>query len=610
MVMKLFNELIIKMKKTALISVRISWKTFKVLSLLIVAIFAILTSCEKQLEPVNDITVSQGTYFGVVHLNWTPVADAHHYHIHRMGPDGQWLDAGSINDPPFDDYGFNLPDNKLAPGVRYQYRISSESNDIKNSDYSPVSGEGWSYEIKPIEIQAQKNDNGSVTISWTDPNAEQLQKYNLYQCSYKLVRGYEGQGERYDSKLTDITISSADETDKFTYTRSNPYDNENYFVEATYSYTYKNYDSGTMEESCKYTTERVTATSSGDGTEITYNTTSLNDIPRANSGCGWLELKNINNTIYASIITNPSVGKPVVYKLNGTSWSNISNAYPEGLQKNFERISIAGDGSNVWVAGISDSAYVYSLNNSVWSGNLASNNLGLADKPEELMVEYFNNKLYALCDHDNKLELYSYSQNSTWNSVSVIENNDGIMNLGFKVFNSKLYVCYTTMISDQNSTLKIKHFDGSSWQTDFDKAYDYISDIDVYVDNSDKIYFSSGTLDMNQYAGNVYKVTSTSSADEMVGSDNQWLSLPDKIASDDYGNPVVIYSKYISETQGFEQHLAVYDSGEWKKIAGDYSGSVRPADIELNGELYFVYGDGHDLINYYPATFKALSLKH
>lgn len=601
------------MKKTTLTSVWFSMKTFKMLPVFIIAIFAILTSCEdEQLESVNNITVSQGTYFGVVHLNWTPVVDAQRYNIQRMGPDAQWLDAGTVNEPPFDDYGFNLPDNKLVPGVRYQYRMTSGADDIDDSDFSPVSSEGWSYELKPIEIQAQKNDNGNVTITWTDPNAEQLQKYNLNNITYKLVRGFEGQGDMYDLQLAEVSISGANEQDKLTYTESDPSTGytENYFVEATYTYTYKNMDWGTTNDFCRSATDRVTATSSGGGTEITYNTTFLNDIPRANSGCGWLELKNINNSIYASIITNPSVGKPVVYKLSGTAWTNISSAYPEGLQKNYEKISIAGDGANIWVAGISDSAYIYSLNNSAWSGNLASKNMGLANKPDQLMAEYFNNKLYALCDHDNSLELYSYSQNSAWHSESIVENSDAITNIGFKVFNSKLYVYYLITNSASNATLKIKHFDGSVWQTDFEKAYDYFMNIDVYVDNSGVIYFTSGSQDMNQYAGNVYKVTSSSSADEMIGSDNQWLTIPGKIASDDNGNPVVVYSKYISETEGLEQHLAVYDSGEWKKIAGDYSSSVAPADIELNGALYFVYGDGNDLLNYYPATFKAISLTH
>ena len=134
--------------------------------------------------------------------------------------------------------------------------------------------------------------------------------------------------------------------------------------------------------------------------------------------------------------------------------------------------------------------------------------------------------------------------------------------------------------------------------------------IDTYVDKSGEIYFSTESQAHSQYAGNVYKVIGASSAAEKMSNNNKLLSCLCKIASDDNSNPVVIYSKYISETEGYEEHFEGYDSGEWEEIAGDYSSSAAPADIELNGELYFVYGDGNDLLNYYPTTFKALSLKH
>ena len=277
------------------------------------------------------------------------------------------------------------------------------------------------------------------------------------------------------------------------------------------------------------------------------------------------------------------------------------------LKNNFENVSICGNGSKIYVGGVSDSAYVYSYE-SDWSENLAKPNLGLPDKPDAFQIEYCQNKLYALCEHDNKLEAFVYNQNA-WNSVGVLEPSFYATDIGFKVFNNKLYVYYSSINTSTNSTLVIKHFDGSNWQTDFKKAYDYIKNIDVSINSSGEIYFSSDSQDWDSWRGEVFKVTSTSLADELIPTSNDWLTFPSAIDFDNNGNPIVLYWKFISVNDPMQIHLAVLENNEWKDVAGNFSDHVSPADIESNNGLYLVYGDGTNLTNNsYPLQLKSVKL--
>lgn len=582
----------------------------KTINVLLVLLIIFITSCEEELNTVNEINVSQGTYVGVVHVNWEPVPEAAYYNIERKGPDGEWIGAGTVTNPPFDDYGYGLPDNKLVEGVKYRYRISSGSGDIEDSPYSEPSEEGWIYELQAIEMQAIRNNEGSIIVSWIDTNQNQLNKTNLLSCRYIIKRRYDGETEFTDLHTTDYISTPQN----MSYTDANVANDKKafYTIEGWYNYEYKNLDHGNF--SGHWIKDYSEVQESGGTVQVNYTITQLGDIQRANDGYGFVRLKNINGEMFAATIPKPVYGPPIIFKLNGTTWQNLSNNYPDGLQKNFEKVSICGDGTNVWVGGIADSAYVYAFNSS-WSGNLAAKNFGLVDNlglpkiPDNLCLEYFESNLYALIAHDDKLEVFSYAQNSSWNSEGIIENSSGIFDLGFKVFNGKLYTYYHVFNSENNSTLKIKHLEGSSWQTDFDVAYDNIMNVSVSVDNSGVIYFTSDSQEPATWKGNVFKVTSTSTAQELVSSSNTWLTYPQDIDYDDNGNPMVLYYKIISQTNA-EFRLAVYENNEWKDVAGDFSNHIGPSDIESNNGLYFVYGDGNDLVNSYPTILKAIKLNH
>jgi hypothetical protein len=564
---------------------------------------------EKTLDTVSNISVSQGTYMGVVHITWDGVSDASYYNIERQGPDGNWIAAGTVSGSPFDDFGLGLPDNKLQAGVKYNYRITSASSDLDDSGYADAPGQGWMYEIKPIQLTVTRDNSGNNTLNWSDPNQD-LINYNLVGFSYKIKRKYENETEFTDIFTTDKIATAKD----MTYVDNTVANDKKatYSIEGMYDYGYKNMDYGDFVG--YWSNQFAAVEETGGSLQANYNTTFLNSFPAAIDGYSAVWLKNINSEMYAAVIPKPVFGAPVVYKLNGTSWQNISTSYPDGLQKNYEKISFCGDGTTVWAGGVSksginDSAYLYSYNGS-WSNNLVSKNLGLNDIPDNLLVEYANSTLYALCYHDQKLELFTNDQGSQWTSSGSVEDNVSVLDLGFRKFNNKLYVYYLSYNTSQNSTLNIKHLEGSTWQTDFSKAYDYMMNISVNIDGSGNIYFTSQSEDINIWQGNVFKVTSSSTADELVSSPEDWQTLPSDIAFDNLGKPVVLFLKIVSLTDPYEMHLAVYDNNAWKEISGDFTNLIMPADLESDNDLYFVYGDNSDITTTgsYPISLNAVIL--
>ncbi len=584
-------------------SFRFLIKTIAAINVLTISL--LFSSCEeKDLMPIADIGVSQGTYIQIIHLSWDPVEGAQYYNIERQGPDGEWRAAGTVTTSPFDDYGFNLPQNKLVEGVEYNYRIVSASSDLDDSEPAYAQREGWTHIMEPLNItivrekQPQGYTYDKIHLTWTDPNAIFDVYGNAVRPYYVISRKYSDEVDftviksRTDIGATSFTDEYVDKTKKATYK-----------LEGKYEYQYKNMDNDYTMGFYSKTYDEIEEEGSITP-ESNYNIENLGDLPASADGYGFLKLKNIDSKMYLAAIPKPTLGSPAVYKLNGTAWQNISDSYPDGLLNNFETVSICGDGTTLWAAGVSDSAYVYAFNGS-WSNNIAVKNMGLSGKPGNLLVEFMDDALYALAEHDNKLEMFKLDQNGNWNSENTLEDNvSGLMDLEFRKFNNKLYAFYTITNSSNNSTVKIRHLAGSSWTTDFEKAYDNIMNLKFTVADNGDIFFTSDSQDPGAWAGNVFKVTSASTAQELVSSSDTWLTFPGGIAMDNNGNPVVVYSKFISATEPAEAHLSVYEDGQWKVISGDFSKHIFPSAVESMNGVYFVYGDGNSTTNSYPNQLK------
>lgn len=570
---------------------------------LVSLISILLFSCEEdQLSTVGSLSVSQGTYVGLVKITWDPAPNAQHYNLERMNADGNWAVCGSTQTIFFYDYGLNAPGDQLQEGVKYKYRVVSGSSDISDSDPIYSDGKGWIHEMDTLNINITKDDNNRNIVTWQDLN---MQEYNLNirSCYYVVKRKYEDEDN----------FSKLGTSDNYGYPNDAEISYTDYYYDQNRKASYQiigYYQLTTDEDQGNYYFHHTfpeKEEGGNEGPEVAYNITNLGAISGANNAYGFVALKNISSVMYAATITNPAIGKPAVYKLNGSSWDNISNSYPSGLLNNFENINIAGDGTKLWVAGVSDSAYVYEYNNG-WSSNLMASNMGLSDTPDNVIVEYQGNKLYALVYHDNKLELYTYAQDTTWNLSSTIESNADISEMYFKTFNGMLYASYLISNSSYNSTLKIKHLNGSSWQNDLDFTHDYLMNICVRVDFDGTIYFSSESQDWDAWIGNVFEVTSSSSANELVPSTNTWLLIPGAITFDNEGNLVTTYIKVVSANDPMEVHLAAYENNEWKEISNDYTNHISPADIESLNGVYYVYGDGLNLSNGYPLNLNTQKL--
>jgi len=288
-------------------------------------------SCDKEkvLDAPSIISVSQGTYMGVVHLNWEPIPNAHSY-IERKSPDGNWLDAGSIStNPPFDDYGFNLPDHKITFGTHYTYRIKSISSDYDDSPFCEVTGEGWTYILKPIELTVT-NENGEINLSWTDTNAN---VQNVQELWYEIQ-------QKTTNSNTYNTIHTTDHLNKgeseSTYTFSSTLESDltaSYKIYAIYNYTFKNMDQEGSSGQC-YNESSEETISRGAITSYTWN--SLGDFGTSN-GISFVKTKVYDNTIYTAILDNPEIGKPMLYQSNGSNFNNISGTYPDAFLNNFKK---------------------------------------------------------------------------------------------------------------------------------------------------------------------------------------------------------------------------------------------------------------------------------
>lgn len=578
--------------------------TFILISSIILAVF--FTSCNKDetLDGPSSVSVSQGTYMGIVHLNWDPVTDAQYYNIERQSPDGNWLNAGTVTTPPFDDYGFNLPDNRITYGTHYSYRISSANHDKGDSPFLNAQEQGWTYILKPIELTVT-NEGSEMTLSWRDTN---VYVTNFSECFYKIQQKTTNADIYTTIHTTDHLIM--EESYTYSFTSSTQEDiTASYKIDGIYTFKMKNMDQEGASGQCNNESNEADVTGGGGGSTSSYLWASLGSFGNSANGINFIKEKVYDNTLYAAIIDNPTSGKPVLYQSDGSNFSSISGTYPDAFLNNFEKIDFAVKSGTKYLAGISDSAYVFSYDGN-WSNNLAAQNLGYADKPQALSIETDGQDIFAaIFTNDNNLVVKTWSQDAVWNDNANIENSDAISNVNIIQLNGQVYLYYLRSNSAYNSTLVIKHYTGISWETDLEWTRDNLMDVQLSADAGSNLFFVSNSQQPGDWAGSVFKVTSNTDAEDLLSVAENWIVFPSGITVNSDGDIMVVYTHVVSASQ-VNPELAVYKDNIWSKVSGDYTNGLFPAEINhINQDFYFIYGDAQTATgNGYPLNLKANKL--
>jgi len=566
----------------------------KKLILFAISILIILISCEKEedkdMSPKN-INASDGFYVGCIHIEYQKEQNvAVQIERREKGTDPWTVIAYSTESTSFEDNEGYI-ETGMPPGRIFEYRIKNSFGD--NPEYSEIE-EGFAFEYVPvteIEIESYPPDyDGNVTnfLSWNAGNHNSF--LNDSEIYFNVCRSTDSLGTYEviatvgeDRSYTDVIPSTVQQ-------------NVFYRIDIFYEYsmiTYrgagKNYTTAPLEGT-------IRGTSSGNANPIiNYTSTLLGQLAQSSQGgISQLLEKNINGTLYLGLINEAGAtgyGIPELYKLNGTTWQK---EWSVDIPNEFNRINYAIASGSQFVAGINDSLCVYEWNGSAWGDNLASDNLGKDDSPSAVSIEMYNDDLYmAITQHpDYDLQVLKYDGNK-WETIGGDANgiiaSGTIRGITIEEIGNNLYLHY--MI---DNTLYIKHLEGTSWQSDLSWSNDNVFSIDLAASGND-LYFTTETNNSG-YLGGVYRVTSTSTTEEIILGSNTGedsFRFPESITIDTDGNLIVVSFKYNTSTASFYPHLKLYDGTDWKTISGDFSDGIDPAIVSAIGtDLIYVYGEG------------------
>jgi hypothetical protein len=326
---------------------------------------------------------------------------------------------------------------------------------------------------------------------------------------------------------------------------------------------------------------------------VDYTTTDLGQVFAASSGIVQdVKEKMIGNDLYLGAITDASLyGKPVLYKLNGSSWQNMWSSVPD---VEFDMINFAVSNTNSYLAGIRDSLSVFQWNGSSWSSKRTPDNLGRDNSPSAISIEVFNNELYmAIEQHpDYNLQVLKYTGHS-WDTIGGDVNGNiasgSIYDPEIETIDGKLYLHYRI-----DDVLYIKRLEGATWISDLEWEQAWLSDIELVIIDSN-LYFSSGSASTD-FDGGVFRVENTSTVTNLIPEEHEdWFTMGAfDLTADLDGNLVVASMKYefADESQIIYPHLNVYDGSEWKIISGDFTDGVLPVAVNaIDTEIYYIYGD-------------------
>jgi hypothetical protein len=551
-----------------------------------------LFSCEKNEEgnpKPKQLNATDGFAVGCIHIDFEKDPEVTNVFLERRekGTE-QWQMITSTQLTSFDENS-GYPNTGMPPGKVFEYRVKNGSPE--DAEYSEIE-EGYAYDIIPVtEIEITSNvnwdDRTMNTLSWNESNNgtfinESEIYFDIYRSEDSLgvydKVGQVGEDRSYVDELPANMLGTK----------------VYYRIDVYYSFEL-NLPSGGMHWE---TTTPVQGTvhgalpDQGGNPTIDYTSADLGQIAQASAdGIPQILEKNIDGTMYLGLINNAGatgIGIPELYRLDGASWQKQWTSNP---LNEFDEINYAIASGSQYVAGVQDSLCVYAWNGSSWSDNLAADNLGQADSPSQLSIEVDNEDLYMAIKQypDYELQVLGYN-GSTWDTIGgdvngIIASGD-ISEVEIEKIGSSLYLHYLI-----DNTLHVKHLEGTSWITDLTWSKDNIINIDFARSSSD-LYFISGSTN-SVYRGGVYKVTSASTAEEIISNaTDDWFQFPLSLTIDSEDNLVAASMYYDEATTSFYPYLNVYDGSEWKTVSADFSDGMEPACVSAIGtDIIYIYGD-------------------
>lgn len=574
-------------------------KKIKFILKILLPVFLFLISCEEDdtLPKPTTFIASDGTYIGVVHLAYEAVPGAEIYEVYRLNDEtAEWQDISWTELTNWDDTGWKLPNDKIIPGQEYQYKFRTHAGGPGFGPYSEIET-GYAFDPEEVTITEVTRDyeESENTIIWTDPNDYDpiqniaTKEYIVYYAEENYLDNLHEAGRT--SNLSYEHHISSYNVDKVYY----------YKIVIRYTLTNGGY----------YEVESDMVKEGGGGSNddpdiISYSKTDLGTVVTSGDAIKFTEFKQTGSNIYLGVLEDVGVtgyGIPAVYMLSGSSWTSTGGTLPSDITSSTSigNMGIALSSSKTYLAALDlDSIYIHESDGSTWSDNLAVGNMGFADSHSAIDIEVLNDELYlaAKVYPDWDLKIFKWT-GTIWETIGgdasgFITSGVSVFDVTLENYGGTLYLSYRVQNSDYNSTFNIKHLNGSSWDSDLEWTADNIDDLKIAKGSSD-LYFISRSLSPASFRGGVYKVTSTTSVEELISENDYWFSSPYDITVDTDGNAIITSIKVESATLSYP-NLNLYDGSNWNTISGDFSDGIKPVSVHADGTtLYYVYGDKNNV---------------
>jgi len=582
----------------------------KIINGLILIAPMIFLSCEENPYTPANFTASQGTYIGVVHLAYGEL-DGEAI-VYRFNEDnGSWDEISWTWSSKFDDNGYHLPDHYIVPGKEYRYKMRVYEQG-QGDEYSGYTNEitGYAFKGEPAEITSINRETSSgnedkvdITISWINPNDLSDIK-NLAYIEYWVYRAEDGDLSNYRDvgKNEQMVTSPSDIQYEWSYTDAymDPASTYSYKIETRYRYNYIT-SNGDSRNNQYYEVDGTTVKEDDSGNDdnpvINYTTTDLGQLIAAASGDIIVDIKEkvVNGDVYLGVLTGSTYGAtPALFKYNGSAFENVwtCNDLSSSMSIHY---AITPSGVS-YVAGYGDSLCVYKREGSSWSQDIAPDNIGL------IGIEAFNDELYLFAEFDDEKQVMKYN-GTFWEKIGETITSGSIDYANIETVDGDLYVHYTL-----DNTLYIKHLSGSSWVSDLEWTQEWLSNIELAKNGGD-LYISTSTNSQSDYDGGVYRVTGTTSVENLIPDDaaDSWFLLGAYTMSvDSDGNLIVssIKGEKVSETEVIlYPHLILYDGSQWNTVSGDFTEGFAPIGVSTTGrDIFYFYGEEATLNSSHQST--------